>query len=453
MEAIAVDHQEQQPLEQFATCLQHESWTRQQLLEYQAQALRDCREYAYAHSPFYQRFHQGLMDRPLQELPVLTKPMLMEHFDELVTDRAIRLDDVRAYLARADSSKLFLDRYRITATSGSTGQPGIFLYSRAEGTIVANSFSRFQHWGGVTANSKAAVVASTTPAHMTSQTPIVIDGKPVLSLQLGSTEPLSTLVQRLNEWQPDVLLAYASMAGVLANEQLQGRLHIAPRALFCSAETLTPETRQRVEETWHTKLMNVYGMTESGVLAAECPSDQGFHLFEDFSIVEVVDQDNHPVPPGGTGAKVLLTVLFRRAQPLIRYEISDPVSLSARASCICGRPFALLESMKGRTSDMLYFPMPAGKEEGVAPLQFQTVFDTLPVGGWQVIQEVDGLHVFLVGASEKLSDEEVLGALRQMLSGRGLLVPPLQIQRVPALTRNAGGKAPMLISHVSRSAS
>lgn len=450
MEATAVDHQEQQPLEQFATCLQHESWTRQQLLDYQAQALRSCRDYAYANSPFYRRFHEGLMDRPLQELPVLTKTMVMENFDEMVTDREILLKDVRAYLARADSSKLFLDRYRVTATSGSTGQPGIFLYTRAESTIVANSFSRFQHWGGITAESKAAVVASTTPAHMTSQTPIVIDGHPIARLQLGSTEPLDTLVKRLNEWQPDVLLAYASMAVVLANEQRQGRLQITPKALFCSAETLTPDMRQRVEETWQTRLMNVYGMTESGVLASECPDNQGFHIFEDFSIVEIVDRDNRPVAPGETGARVLLTVLFRRAQPLIRYEVSDPIMLSRRERCTCGRPFALFESLQGRTPEMLYFPKPPGQTEGIAPLQFQTVFDTLPVGGWQVIQEVDGLHVFLVGASEQVRDDEVLGALHHMLSRRGVQVPQLYIQRVPALTRNAGGKAPMLISHLPR---
>ncbi|HEU5381525.1 MAG TPA: hypothetical protein VFV38_39395, partial [Ktedonobacteraceae bacterium] len=79
MGAIAVDQQGQQPPNIFAEYIQHESWTRSQLMDYQARALRACRDYAYAHSPFYQRFHSGLMDRPLQELPVLTKAMMMEH--------------------------------------------------------------------------------------------------------------------------------------------------------------------------------------------------------------------------------------------------------------------------------------------------------------------------------------------------------------------------------------
>ena len=77
----------------------HERWTRPQLEAYQAESLRRLRDYAYARAPFYQKFHKGFTDRPLQELPVLTKAMMMEHFDELVTDRAIRLEAVRAHAA------------------------------------------------------------------------------------------------------------------------------------------------------------------------------------------------------------------------------------------------------------------------------------------------------------------------------------------------------------------
>jgi hypothetical protein len=55
------------------TLRQRDHWTRVQLQAHQAHALRQLRDHAYAHSPFYQRFHAGLSDRPLRELPVLTK--------------------------------------------------------------------------------------------------------------------------------------------------------------------------------------------------------------------------------------------------------------------------------------------------------------------------------------------------------------------------------------------
>src|SRR5688500_2965298 len=107
----------------------HERWTRPQLLAYQAEQLGRLRTYAVAHSRFYRRFHNVRTDQPLDSLPVLTKSLLMEHFDELVTDRALRLADVRSYAAQDRPGERYLDRYRVNATSGSSGQPGFFVFN------------------------------------------------------------------------------------------------------------------------------------------------------------------------------------------------------------------------------------------------------------------------------------------------------------------------------------
>jgi len=120
---------------------QHERLTRPQLEKHQAESLRRLREYAYARSPFYQKFHKGLTERPLRELPVLTKAMVMENFDELVTDRSLRLEDVRAYAGQGIAGQRFRNRYWVNATSGSSGQPGFFLFNHAEWFYVLASFS------------------------------------------------------------------------------------------------------------------------------------------------------------------------------------------------------------------------------------------------------------------------------------------------------------------------
>lgn len=450
MEAVSVD-QQPQSLDNVSTYLQRERWTRQQVESYQAQALHACRTHAYAHSPFYQRFHQGLMDRPLQELPILTKTMMMEHFDDLVTDRAIRFSAIKQYLARADVSRPFLDRYRVIVTSGSTGQPSVFLSDLTEGKTMADTYTRFEVWGGVTPDSKATVVSSASAVHMSAQFPMTIDGHKVPIIGLSSLDPVETLVQRLNEWQPDTLVAYSSIISVLAKEQHEKRLNIPLRSIFCGADTLTSDMRRRIENAWQKQAFNAYATTEGGILATECSAHQGMHLFEDFSIIEVVDEENRPVPPGTPGSKVLLTVLFRHTQPLIRYEVSDICTMSTRESCPCGSPFALIESIQGRASDMLYFPTHNGKEEGFAPLQFETVFDSMPISGWQVILELDGLHVFMTGSSpDELSDEYVIAALQNALTKRGVIMPAIEIHRVTALTQSASGKVSMLISHVPR---
>ena len=256
-------------------------------------------------------------------------------------------------------------------------------------------------------------------------------------------------MRQLNEWQPDMVAGYPSMMRVLAEEQRQGRLHIAPRFLVSVSETVTDETRRRIEQIWHTRLFNMYATTEGGIMAMECRYHRGLHLFEDLVIVEVVDAHNRPVPPGVYSEKVLMTVLFSRTQPLIRYEVSDRVSLSSRAHCLCGRPFALLEGIEGRAPEVLHFPARAGGEVAVHPLVLYRVMETVPVSGWQVVQERDGLQVLLSGGQEEPSEETLTNALQQALARQGAKVPPIRIQHVAAIPRNASGKAALIVSPVA----
>src|SRR5215469_9627224 len=384
---------------------QRDHWTRKLLEAHQADALCNLRDYAYAHSPFYQRFHQGLNHAPLQELPVLTKATMMEHFDELVTDRAIRLEGVKTHMRTLTGDERFLGRYRVNATSGSSGHPGIFLFNRAEWITVLASFARAREWGGVkldlTHRVKTATVASTTAFHMSTRVNATAHSWWMPEIRLAASEPVETIVARLNAWQPEVLIAYASMMRILADEQLAGRLEIRPRAVFTSSEVLTQETRRRIVQAWGERLFNQYAATECGSLAAECDHHRGMHLMEDLVIVEVVDQDNRPTPPGVYGDKLLITVLGSRTQPLIRYELDDSVRLSPDP-CPSGHPFALIDDIQGRVEDTPSFPGLAGGVVNVHPLVYSRIMDTLPVSGWQVLQETDGLRVLLNGRARRV---------------------------------------------------
>jgi len=430
---------------------QRDHWTRQQLEAHQADALRSLREYTYAHSPFYRRFHQGLVDAPLHELPVLTKAMLMEHFDDLVTDRAIRLEEVKTHMRDLTGDERYLDRYWVNATSGSSGHPGLFLFNRTEWITVLASFVRAREWAGVkfnlTSRVKTATVASTTPFHMSTRVNATAHSWWMPEIRLAASEPKDSIVERLNAWQPEMLIAYASMMRILADEQLAGRLHIRPRAVFTSSEVLTQETRRLVVHTWGERLFNQYAATESGSLAAECNHHRGMHLMEDLVIFEVVDQDNRPVPPGVYGDKLLITVLGSRTQPLIRYELSDSVRLSP-SPCPSGHPFALVDDIQGRVEDVLSFPSGAGGVVNVHPLVFSRIMDTLPVSGWQVVQEVDGLHVLLSSTRDKFDDEMLADTLQQALAEQGAIVPRVEVQHVASIPQTAAGKAPLIKSNL-----
>src|SRR5262249_26690622 len=146
---------------------------------------------------------------------------------------------------------------------------------------------------------------------------------------------------------------------LLAQEQLDGRLHIQPRVLGFGSEVLTDEARQRMREAWSIEPVNIYASTEALFIASSTPPHPGLHIYEDLLVVEVVDEHNRPLPPGTPGFKVLITNLVNRIQPLIRYELSDSVVL-AEGPDPSGLPYRRIASIDGRNDDFLRLPARAG---------------------------------------------------------------------------------------------
>lgn len=424
-----------------------ERWTREMLEAHQAAQLRRLREFAYERSPFYHEFHRGLQDAPLSELPVLTKSLLMERFDTLVTDPRIRLAGVQAHAAALRGDERFLERYRVNATSGSSGQRGYFLFSSREWATVIAGFARGHEWAGFKVDlkhrMKMASVASTSPWHMSARIGATVDSRWMPALRLDAGAPLASIVEQLNAWQPEMLVAYPSMGRLLAREQAAGRLRIAPDLVWTGSELLTEETRQRMEAAWSRPLFNEYGATECGLLAAEGQLHNGLYLSEDLVIVEVVDRENRPVSPGTYGDKLLLTVLFNDTQPLIRYELSDRVRLAPGYDA-SGRPYRRLDGIEGRAEDVLHFPAVNGGRVDVHPVLFHGLLDMVPASAWQVVQEPDALVLLLSGADAAFDAQFLAEQLCQKLRAQGALVPPVSVRRVEAIPRNAAGKAPLI---------
>jgi len=203
------------------------------------------------------------------------------------------------------------------------------------------------------------------------------------------------------------------------------------------------------EAAWGKKPFDVYAATETAGIASECDLHRGMHLFEDLVITEVVDEDNRPVPPGVYGEKVLVTVLFSRTLPLIRYEMSDSVRPATSPYCPCGRPFALIDGVQGRVEDVLHFPARSGDRVTVQPALFHRVMDAVPAGGWQLIQEPEGLTVLLSGVQKGYVDDVLADSLRRELAAQGVIVPSVEVRRVPAIPRTGAGKAPLIKASVT----
>ena len=113
--------------------LSHDRWSRDEVLAYQRARLQDILRHAVERSPYYREaLGADAPDRPLDCLPTLPKSVLVEEFDRIVTDKRLRRIDLEAFLEQADAGAAFLGEYRVFSTSGTSGIPGLFVYTHDE---------------------------------------------------------------------------------------------------------------------------------------------------------------------------------------------------------------------------------------------------------------------------------------------------------------------------------
>jgi phenylacetate-coenzyme A ligase PaaK-like adenylate-forming protein len=374
---------------------------------------------------------------------------MMSHFDDIVTDCSMHLVDIQQHLERMQGDKLFLGRYWVTATSGSSGMRSVIPSNAQEWTTIVASYARANEWSGIRISplriTRMAIVSSRSTFHQSARVGQTVESPFVRTCQLDAGEPLSSIVEALNTFCPEVLVAYASMIRMLAEEQIAGRLHITLRGVNSASEVLTPEARMRVTQAWGIAPFDVYAATETGGIAAECDRHQGMHLFEDLVILEVVDDDYRPVPPGTTGVRLLVTVLFSRTLPLIRYELTDRVCLAER-QCSCSRPFQLVAAIEGRTDDIIALRGWDGGNVRVHPVVFHRVLDLLHAEAWQVRQEDNSLRVLIVSPPASVNRAAVAEVIQDALRVAGAAPIDVLVEDVLSISAGAGGKRPLVVA-------
>ena len=293
---------------------------------------------------------------------------------------------------------------------------------------------------GIGFGTRFAALGSPSPVHVTRQV-LVPPGVPVPPISAAT--PVAELVAVLNAQQPEVLIGAVGVWRALAEEELAGRLRIAPpRAAFFSSEAVTADVRRRVREAWGIEPVCGYAATEAPTIATSSPEHHELEIAEDVVVIEIVDENGLAVPPGQPGAKVLLTNLINYAQPLIRYELTDSVVESPLPNP-AGRPYRCLLSVDGRTADILYLPGYQGGTVAVHPSVLgSAVAPIAEIGEYAFVHDAQGLHAQVVLAPETV--DEVAEPLRESLitaiASTGAITPAIDVQPVPALQREPGGK-------------
>ena len=415
---------------------------REKIAAVQKKRLASLVKFARENSPFYRDLYAGIGDDfSLADLPPVSKPELMAHFDDVLTDRRVAMPRIDAFTQDTDNIGRMLDgRYLIFKTSGSTGNPAVVLYDKqnidvSSAVAAFRTFARkedlktfmrhgrktagvFADYGFYLACGMSRYLQLKTPRR---QTKITVD----------VNAPEEDIIRRLNEFRPAMLSGYPSNLALLADFE---ELTIRPDVVITGGELLTDDIRKKLERRFGCYVQTHYSCTEGGELACEC-EEKHLHINEDWVVVEPVDSDNAPVPCGRMSDKVLITNLSNHIQPFIRYELTDRVIVHDE-KCRCGRSTLWLE-IEGRTDDILEF----GNGVHVAPMSLYKVLEEVnAIRRFQLIQRAsDRVELRLISDDPEAAFEQAKHALRDFFGRRGL-TPEIILSGEPPQADKTSGK-------------
>jgi len=340
------DSDRQRHLRAFADRLSVEAerltWPLERLHRLRDERLRALLRTAKTRSPWHAKRLAGVdvdavTGANLAAIPAMTKTDVMDHWNEIVTDRRLTLELAEAHLERVASEgpAYLLGDYQVVTTGGSSGRRGVFVWDFEGWLGFGLSRERPTFWlrrdAGGDREMRRAFVAAAHSTHPTALLPRTFAGSPQLGVgrSFPVTLPFAEIVEGLNRFQPTDLFAYPSMMHRLAREMTSGRLSITPGELNCGAEPLGADARAQIEAAFGRPVMNLYAAAEVGVIARSYPGSVGLHLNEDIAVYEPVDAGMRPVTAGTTAAKLLVTNVINQAIPLIRYELADELTVLA----------------------------------------------------------------------------------------------------------------------------
>ncbi|GHT08418.1 phenylacetate-coenzyme A ligase [Bacteroidia bacterium] len=290
------------------------------------------------------------------------------------------------------------DCVRLHSSSGTTGNPTVILHSAKDLDEWANQVARCMYMVGI---------RDTDVFQNTSGYGMFTGG---LGFQYGA-EKLGCLTvpaaagnsKRQIKFITDfgttclhIIPSYATrLAEVMYAEGIDPRRDTKLHTICIGAEPHSEEQRQRIEQLLGVKAYNCFGMSEMNGpgVAFECPEQNGLHIWEDYTIVEIVNPETlEPVPDGEAG-ELVLTTINREAMPLIRYRTRD-LTCVLPGECGCGRTHKRLARFKGRSDDMLIL-----KGVNIFPIQIEKIlmqFNELGSNYLITVESVDNNDEMLI---------------------------------------------------------
>ncbi len=303
-------------------------------------------------------------------IPILTRKDVQEHAEEMICDGVERRG------------------LGISSTGGSTGEP-LRLYRPRN--IPYDAFAaRMLGWWGVNMWDDSCYIFR---HGYKGWRKIVNDlmwwptKRVFLNAGNMSEETCEAFYRKIRKINPKLLVGYvgavSTFADFLAKKDMPAPSSF--KAVWTTSSPLPEPLRNSMQAVFNAPVYSQYGCCECGHLAAECTCQKGMHIHSDWRHLEFVDDSGRSVPVGEIG-NVLVTDMYSLQVPLIRYALGDHGRMLS-CQCTCGSRLPLMDSVKGRVSDI--FPMPDGS--CLSGDYLTTIFDDHPntVRGFRVHQNRD----------------------------------------------------------------
>lgn len=332
--------------------------TPEQVAKRQQQKFRELVNFVANHSPYYQEVietnHIDPSNCQLTDFPILYKTDVLENFDRIVTNRDITKDKIIDFLSNSeDPNDLFLDKYFVTHTSGTSGQVGYYIYSETE-MAQGLSYLLNQNQSGFSLFQKIAYIAA-AEGHFAG---VTIANAPRKLYPLFKTVktldinlPFEEILNCLNQLQPNTLSGYAFIIRKLAEAQANGTLKIKPSLIETGGEPLLEKDKEYIQNVFQVPILNTYASAEFLLLGLSKPEFGGMYLMESNHIFEIESD------------QTLVTNLYNYTLPLIRYQMDDRLEAIEDQNHLM--PFTKVRNIVGRDEDMPCFVNEAGEEDYV----------------------------------------------------------------------------------------
>lgn len=314
--------------------LSSETWSPEQLRNYQEQQLGELLQYAIRNVPIYKGIVLDEHDpfRSLERFPIVTKTTIQENFQDF---QATNFPANRKYLVTTGGSTGNQMRFYLDNSTYAKEWAFVMAAWHRVGLVPGDRIVSFR--GVNFQKSKAGVYWQINPIYNT------LECSP---FHLSPTN-LPNYIRRIREFAPKYIHGYPSAISILA-KYLEETDTTLPniRAVLCVSEKVYDWQRVLIERALQTRVFSFYGMSEKAIMAPECELDSRYHIFPQYGVTEILDAHGDAIAPGEKGYLVG-TGFMNRCMPFIRYNTEDYCTLSP-VSCACGRNHVLIENVSSR---------------------------------------------------------------------------------------------------------